>query len=80
MEDFLDRVRSSISGLRQRRLGERAVAAKLITPSQLEEALRENGSDLGDRLLQRGWLSGSQVEELRRSLDTPEPLSGFARY
>ena len=53
MEDFLDRVRSSIADLRQRRLGERAVAAKLITPSQLEEALRENGSDLGDRLVKR---------------------------
>jgi tetratricopeptide (TPR) repeat protein/tRNA A-37 threonylcarbamoyl transferase component Bud32 len=80
VEDFLDRVRSSISGLRQRRLGERAVAARLITPSQLEEALRENGLDLGERLLRRGWVTASQVEELRRSLDAPEPSSGFGRY
>ena len=80
MEDFLDRVRNSITDLRQRRLGERAVAAKLITPSQLEEALRENGSDLGDRLLRRGWLTATQVEELRRTLDAPAPVTGFSRY
>jgi tetratricopeptide (TPR) repeat protein/tRNA A-37 threonylcarbamoyl transferase component Bud32 len=80
VEDFLDRVRTSISGLRQRRLGERAVAAKLITPAQLEEALRENGSDLGDRLVKRGWLTGPQVEELRRALDGPDPVAGLARY
>jgi len=80
VEDFLDRVRSSISGLRQRRLGDRAVAAKLITPTQLEEALRENGSDLGDRLLKRGWVTASQVEELRRSLDAPDASPGFERY
>src|SRR6185436_16457478 len=58
----------------------RAVAARLITPSQLEEALRENGSDLGDRLVRRGWLTGTQVDELRRTLDAPEPVSGFSRY
>jgi tetratricopeptide (TPR) repeat protein/tRNA A-37 threonylcarbamoyl transferase component Bud32 len=80
VDDFLDRVRTSIVGVRQRRLGERAVAAKLITPSQLEEALRENGSDLGDRLVRRGWLTVSQVEELRRTLDAPDPVAGFARY
>jgi tetratricopeptide (TPR) repeat protein/tRNA A-37 threonylcarbamoyl transferase component Bud32 len=80
MEDFLDRVRTSIGDLRQRRLGERAVAAKLITAGQLEEALRENGSDLGDRLLRRGWVTASQVEELRRTLDAPDPVAGFSRY
>src|SRR6185295_14775330 len=80
VEDFLDRVRTSISGLRQRRLGERAVAARLITPSHLEEALRENQSDLGEGLVKRGWLTGSQVEELRRTLDSPDVATGFARY
>jgi len=80
VEDFLDRVRNSIADLRQRRLGERAVAAKLVTPSQLEEALRENGSDLGERLVRRGWLTATQVDELRRTLDVPEASSGFARY
>jgi serine/threonine-protein kinase len=80
VEDFLDRVRTSISGLRQRRLGERAVAARLITPRQLEEALRENGTDLGDGLVKRGWLTSSQVEELRRTLDSPDVIAGFARY
>jgi tRNA A-37 threonylcarbamoyl transferase component Bud32/tetratricopeptide (TPR) repeat protein len=80
VEDFLDRVRTSISGLRQRRLGERAVAARLITTSQLEEALRESGSDLGERLVARGWVTLSQVEELKRTLDAPDPVSGFARY
>jgi tetratricopeptide (TPR) repeat protein/tRNA A-37 threonylcarbamoyl transferase component Bud32 len=80
VDDFLDRVRTSISGLRQRRLGERAVAARLITPGQLEEALRENGSDLGEGLVRRGWLTVAQVEELRRHLDSPDTLSGFARY
>jgi tetratricopeptide (TPR) repeat protein/tRNA A-37 threonylcarbamoyl transferase component Bud32 len=80
VEDFLDRVRSSISGLRQRRLGERAVAAKLISPAQLEEALGGNGGDLADRLVKRGWLTVSQVEELRRSLDAPGAAAGFSRY
>lgn len=80
MEDFLDRVRNSISDLRQRRLGERAVAAKLITPVQLEEALREGGSDLGDRLVKHGWLTATQIDELRRTLDGPVPATGFARY
>ncbi|RPH47520.1 MAG: serine/threonine protein kinase, partial [Planctomycetota bacterium] len=80
MEDFLDRVRTSISGLRRRRLGERAVAARLITTAQLEEALRDSGSDLGERLVARGWVTPSQVEELKRTLDAPEPVSGFARY
>jgi tetratricopeptide (TPR) repeat protein/tRNA A-37 threonylcarbamoyl transferase component Bud32 len=80
VDDFLDRVRTNISGLRQRRLGERAVAARLITPNQLEEALRENGSELGERLVQRGWLTAAQVEELRRNLDSPDTVSGFARY
>ncbi len=79
MADFLDRVRSSISDLRRRRLGERAVAAKLITPERLEEALREGG-DLGSRLLARGWITSAQLEELRTSLEAPEPASGFARY
>jgi tetratricopeptide (TPR) repeat protein/tRNA A-37 threonylcarbamoyl transferase component Bud32 len=77
--DFLDRVRSSISDLRRRRLGERAVAAKWITPEQLEEAIREGG-DLGDRLLGRGWVTAARLEELRTSLEAPEPASGFARY
>ena len=80
MEDFLDRVRTSITDRRQRRLGERAVAAKLITPSQLEEALRENGGDLGERFVRRGWLTAAQVEELKRTLDAPEAAAGFARY
>jgi tetratricopeptide (TPR) repeat protein/tRNA A-37 threonylcarbamoyl transferase component Bud32 len=80
VDDFLDRVRASISDLRQRRLGERALAARLITPGQLEEALGENGLDLGERLVKRGWLSVPQVEELRRSLDSPQAVSGFARY
>ena len=80
MEDFLDRVRTSISGLRRRRLGERAVAARLITTAQLEEALRDSGSDLGEHLVARGWVTPSQVEELKRTLDAPEPVSGFARY
>ncbi len=81
MDDFLDRVRTSISDLRQRRLGERAVAARLITPSQLEEALRENGSDLGERLVRHGWLTVTQVEDLRRNLDSPDAsATGFARY
>jgi serine/threonine protein kinase len=80
VDDFLDRVRTNISGMRQRRLGERALAARLITSAQLEEALRENGSDLAERLVKRGWLTVTQVEELRRNLDAPEPLSGFARY
>ncbi|HVE41119.1 MAG TPA: protein kinase [Planctomycetota bacterium] len=80
MDDFLERVRSSISDLRQRRLGERAVAARFITPSQLEEALRENGSDLGERLVRRGWLTVTQVEGLRRNLDSPDTATGFARY
>ena len=80
MEDFLDRVRGSISAQRQRRLGERALVAKLITPEQLEEALRENGSDLGERLLRRGWVSAPQLEELKRSLDAPEIPAGLARY
>jgi len=77
--DFLDRVRSSISGLRRRRLGERAVAAALITPAQLEEALRECG-ELGERLLARGWVTASRLGELRASLETPEASSGFSRY
>jgi tetratricopeptide (TPR) repeat protein/tRNA A-37 threonylcarbamoyl transferase component Bud32 len=77
--DFLDRVRSSISGLRRRRLGERAVAATWITPEQLEEALRDGG-DLGERLLARGWISAARLEELRASLEAPDPVSGFARY
>jgi len=77
--DFLDRVRSSISGLRRRRLGERALAAKVITPSQLEEILREEG-DLGERLLARGWVTRSQLDELKASLDAAEPISGFSRY
>jgi tetratricopeptide (TPR) repeat protein/tRNA A-37 threonylcarbamoyl transferase component Bud32 len=80
VEDFLDRVRTSITDRRQRRLGERAVAAKLITPSQLEEALRDNGADLGERLVRRGWLTATQIEELKRTLDAPEAAAGFARY
>ena len=80
MDEFLDRVRSSISGLRQRRLGERAVAAGFITPAQLQEALRDPGGDLGDRLRDRGWLSAPQVEELRRALDAPEVPGGLGRY
>jgi tetratricopeptide (TPR) repeat protein/tRNA A-37 threonylcarbamoyl transferase component Bud32 len=79
VEDFLDRVRSSITGLRRRRLGDRAVAAKWITPSQLEEALAD-GSDLGERLVARGWITRTQLDELKASLDTPEASSGFARY
>jgi len=77
--DFLDRVRTSISGLRSRRLGERAVAAKWITPEQLEEAAREGG-DLGKRLLSLGWITAARLEELRTSLEASEPVSGFARY
>lgn len=80
MEDFLDRVRNSISGVRQRRLADRAVAAKLITTAQLEEALAGTEGDLAERLVQRGWLTSEQVEELRRSLDSPQPAGGFARY
>lgn len=79
MEDDLDRVRSSIAGLRRRRLGDRAVAARLLTPGQLEEALREGG-DFGERLVARGWLTPSQLEELKASLDSPEPVTGFGRY
>jgi len=79
VEDFLDRVRSSISGRRRRRLGDRAVAAKLITPSQLEEALGGAG-DLGEVLVARGWVTASQLDELRASLDSPDSVSGFARY
>src|SRR5207248_9974602 len=70
----------SSSDLRQRRLGERAVAARFITPAQLEEALREDGSDLVERIVRRGWLTASQVEELSRNLDSPEAAVGFARY
>lgn len=77
--DYLDRVRSSISGLRRRRLGERAVAAKLISPAQLDLATKEGG-ELGERLLARGWVNASQLGELRASLEAPEPASGFARY
>jgi tetratricopeptide (TPR) repeat protein/tRNA A-37 threonylcarbamoyl transferase component Bud32 len=80
VEDFLDRVRTSIAGLRQRRLGERAVAARLITTSQLEEALRDSRSDLGEQLVSRGWVTRTQVDELMRTLDSPDPVSGFARY
>jgi tetratricopeptide (TPR) repeat protein/tRNA A-37 threonylcarbamoyl transferase component Bud32 len=79
VEDFLDRVRSSIAGVRRRRLGERAVAAKLVTPSQLDDALRDGG-DLGERLVARGWVTRSQLDELRASLDAPEPVAGFSRY
>jgi tetratricopeptide (TPR) repeat protein/tRNA A-37 threonylcarbamoyl transferase component Bud32 len=79
VEDYFDRVRSSIAGLRRRRLGDRAVAARLLTPAQLEEVLRDDG-ELGERLVARGWLTPSQLEELKVSLDSPEPVSGFARY
>ena len=79
MTDFLDRVRSSISGLRRRRLGERAVAAALVTPAQLEQVLKEDG-DLGERLLARGWVTAAQLDELKASLDAPQTASGFARY
>ena len=79
MADFLDRVRSSISGLRRRRLGDRALAAGFITPAQLEEALREEG-DLGPKLVARGWVTKSQLDELKASLDAAEPVSGFSRY
>jgi tetratricopeptide (TPR) repeat protein/tRNA A-37 threonylcarbamoyl transferase component Bud32 len=77
--DFLDRVRSSISGLRRRRLGDRALAARFITPSQLQELLREEG-ELGEKLLARGWVTPSQLEELRATLDAPDAVSGFSRY
>jgi tetratricopeptide (TPR) repeat protein/tRNA A-37 threonylcarbamoyl transferase component Bud32 len=80
VDDFLDRVRTSIAGVRRRRLGDRAVAAKLITPGQLEEALGQTGVDLGDHLVARGFLTVTQLEELRRTLDAPDAVSGFARY
>ncbi|MBV8880918.1 MAG: protein kinase [Planctomycetaceae bacterium] len=72
-------MRSSIRGLRRRRLGERALAARFITRSQLDEVLAADG-DLGDQLLARGWVTKSQLDELKASLDAPPPASGFARY
>ena len=79
MDDFLDRVRSSITGQRRRRLGERAVAAKLLTPAQLEEVLA-TGGDPGDQMVVRGWLTRAQLDELKAALDAPEAAAGFARY
>jgi serine/threonine-protein kinase len=79
VEDFLDRVRSSITGLRRRRLGDRALAAKLITEAQLEEALAGDG-DPGERMVERGWVTRAQLDDLKASLDAPETVAGFARY
>jgi tetratricopeptide (TPR) repeat protein/tRNA A-37 threonylcarbamoyl transferase component Bud32 len=69
-DEFLDRIRSGVSGLRHSRLGRLAVDRNLLTPAQLDLAQGDAGP-LPEALLRRGWLTADQVRELQRSLDAP---------
>jgi tetratricopeptide (TPR) repeat protein/tRNA A-37 threonylcarbamoyl transferase component Bud32 len=79
VDDFFDRVRSSITGLRRRRLAERARAAKLLSTAQADEVLAGEG-DPGEKMVAKGWISRAQLDELKAGLDAPDGASGFARY
>jgi tetratricopeptide (TPR) repeat protein/tRNA A-37 threonylcarbamoyl transferase component Bud32 len=75
VSESLDRVRSEIGRLRQRRLGELAVHRKLITAEQLEEAWRLGGP-LGQALVGRGFITEAVRQELSRELDGPRTAGG----